>query len=250
MFGVLQDVTELRKAEEERRATEPRFRTLVEHTTDALFVTNDRDTVIDVNRQACESLGYSREELIGMTPYDFDRSGDAAAMRALWLRMRAGEVVTFETYHWHKDGTRFPVEVRAREFEQNGRRSLLLARDITERKRAEQRTRVQHSVAQLLFGRGCTGGNCASAPAGDLRMPGLGHRRFVAHRSRCVCSAVRTPLALTIDRRRGVRGRYAGDELRTTAPRRSAHQKSFSSTSAPTSRRVSCSTCVCRDRAA
>jgi PAS domain S-box-containing protein len=150
MFGVLQDVTELRIAEQERRRTEQRFRTLVEHATDALFVTNDQNTVIDVNRQACESLGYERNELIGMTVFDFDPDFDAAKMRALWVRLMAGEVVTFETHHRRKDGTRFPVEVRVRSFEEDGRRFLSLARDITDRRRAEQRLRVQHSVAQLL----------------------------------------------------------------------------------------------------
>ena len=43
-------------------------------------------TVIDVNRQACESLGYSREELIGMHPRDFDVGLDEAAIE----RWRSG----------------------------------------------------------------------------------------------------------------------------------------------------------------
>ena len=64
-FGVLQDVTELRQAERGLRASEVRFRTFVDHATDAFLLLNDDWTILDVNRQACVGLGYSREELIG-----------------------------------------------------------------------------------------------------------------------------------------------------------------------------------------
>lgn len=65
-FGVLQDITELRQAEQEVRASEARFRIFADHATDAFFLLDDHSTVLDVNRQACESLGYSREDLIGI----------------------------------------------------------------------------------------------------------------------------------------------------------------------------------------
>src|SRR4029077_19598147 len=64
-FGVLQDITELRQAEQELRASEARFRTFVDHATDAFLLLDEDWTVLDVNRRACEALGYSREELIG-----------------------------------------------------------------------------------------------------------------------------------------------------------------------------------------
>ena len=63
--SVLQDTTKLRQAEQELRASEVRFRTFVDHAIDAFYLLDDDSTVLDVNRQACESLGYSREELIG-----------------------------------------------------------------------------------------------------------------------------------------------------------------------------------------
>ena len=56
---------ERKRAEEELRAAETRFRTYVDHATDALFVHDDQRKDVDVNRQACESLGYTRKELIG-----------------------------------------------------------------------------------------------------------------------------------------------------------------------------------------
>jgi PAS domain S-box-containing protein len=137
-FGVLQDITELRRAEKELRASEASFRTFVDHATDAFFLLDDQATILDVNRRACESLGYRREELIGMRRNDFDVGLDEAAIQRLRQRLRAGETLTFETRHRRKDGTVFPVEIRSGQFEQGGRRLLALGRDITERKRAEE----------------------------------------------------------------------------------------------------------------
>ena len=180
-FGVLQDITELREAEQELRASEARFRTFVDHATDAFFVLDDDWTVLDVNRRACEALGYSREELIGRLKGDFDVELDEASIQRLKQRMLAGEAVTFETRHRRKDGTSFPVEVRISQFEQGGRRYLCLARDITERRRAEDelrdseerfRTLVQFSFdvywesdAQHRFTRQVFSEGLADAPA-------------------------------------------------------------------------------------
>ena len=53
---------------ESRDAVEKTLRTLVDHTTDAFFLHDAVGTILDVNTQACESLGYTRDELIGMNP--------------------------------------------------------------------------------------------------------------------------------------------------------------------------------------
>ena len=141
-FGVLQDITELRQAERELRASEVRFRTFVDHATDAFLLLDDDWTILDVNRQACVGLGYGRAELIGKHKGDFDIGLDRAAIQRLKQRTVAGEAINFETRHRRKDGTSFPVEVRVNQFEQGGRRFLCLARDITERKRAEDELRA------------------------------------------------------------------------------------------------------------
>jgi PAS domain S-box-containing protein len=124
------------------RASEERFRSVVDHATDGFFLFDEHQAILDVNKQACESLGYSREEMIGMHPRDFDANLDQASIARIGERVNAGETVTFETLHRRKDGTVFPVEVRARQFRQRAYRfRLSLARDITERKRAEEALR-------------------------------------------------------------------------------------------------------------
>ena len=151
MIGFMIDVTDWRDAQEALRASEARFRTFADHATDAFFLHDEQLTVIDVNRQACASLGYRREELIGRDPRDFDADLDGTAIARLADRIGAGETVTFETRHRRKDGGVFPVEIRVRQFQQGARRfHVALARDISERKRTEQRMLAQHTVAQIL----------------------------------------------------------------------------------------------------
>jgi PAS domain S-box-containing protein len=148
-FGVLQDITELRRAERELRASEARFRTFVDYAMDAFFLLDDRLTVVDVNREACDSLGYGREELIGMHPRDFDVGLNETSIKRLNQRIAAGETLTFETRHRRKDGISFPVEIRAGQFEPGGRQ-LCLVRDITERKRAEDALKASEERFRML----------------------------------------------------------------------------------------------------
>ena len=94
LVGTSIDITERKAAEEELRASEARFRTFVDHATDAFFLHDDELLIVDVNRQACESLGYSREELIGMHPRDL-MSGSTSPRSRGWhsgWRRRVGHL--------------------------------------------------------------------------------------------------------------------------------------------------------------
>jgi formate hydrogenlyase transcriptional activator len=148
VIGTHVDVTERKRAEESLRESETRFRTFVDHAGDALFVYDlEHRTVVDVNREACESLGYTRQEIIGKSPLAFHPDSYQADMESVAERA-AGETV-FDT-HWHrrKDGTVFPVEVHTSRVLYGGRQFLLMvARDISDRLRAEEA--VRQSEKQL-----------------------------------------------------------------------------------------------------
>ena len=153
-FGIvtLRSRAARQRAEETLREGETRFRTFVDHAADALFIYDfEQGTIVDVNRQACESLGYTRQELIGTTAVAFHLESDRAQMESLAERAAAGETVIDTHWHRRKDGTLFPVEVHTSQYWYGGRRFLLkVARDITDRKRAEEALR--RSEAYLAEG--------------------------------------------------------------------------------------------------
>jgi PAS domain S-box-containing protein len=173
-LGTIIDVTEQKLADEELRAAETRFRTWVDHATDALFVQDEQGKIIDMNRQACLSLGYTREQLIGTVPTLFDRGIDVASVRRTVKRLESGELVELESIHQRKDGTMFPVELRIRPFWQGDHRfSLCLARDITDRKRAEQeREKLSRLEADLAHvNRVSMMGELAASLAHEIKQP-------------------------------------------------------------------------------
>ena len=152
LMGIVIDVTERKRAEEALRESETRFRTFVDHAGDALFVQDlEQRTIVDVNRQACDSLGYSREELIGKTPLVFHLDSDREGIEAVVEQASAGETVSDRHWHRRKDGSTFPVEAQATLVSYDGRRFLLkVARDISDRLRAEeQRDKLRQLEAEL-----------------------------------------------------------------------------------------------------
>ncbi len=98
---------------------------------------------ISVNDEACRALGYSREELLTMNVLDIDPDGDRAELQQLQHAIDDGDLTVFERRHKTKDGRIFPVEISAKVFDYEDRPiSIALARDITERKLAENEIRT------------------------------------------------------------------------------------------------------------
>jgi PAS domain S-box-containing protein len=121
------------------RESEARYRGLMDNATDGFFLMDDQGTVHDVNRQACESLGMSREELLGKTPFAFDPDITLAQITELKEAVNSGRTFVLDTRHRRKDGSTFPVELRVRKMDSEGEwRAVSLARDMTERKKAEE----------------------------------------------------------------------------------------------------------------
>jgi PAS domain S-box-containing protein len=176
LVGTSIDITERKRAEAALRESETRFRTFVDHAADAFFVLDmEQGTIIDANRRACESLGYTRQELMGMTPMAFDVNLDQTTLESVAERTAAGETELFDR-HWHrrKDGSLFPVEVQTSVIWYGGRRFLLkVARDISDRLRAEEhRERLHQLEADLAhINRVSMLGELAASIAHEVNQP-------------------------------------------------------------------------------
>ena len=134
-FGFGIDIT--RRKQRERALRFTRFS--VDYAMDAIFLGNSNGNLIDVNRAACRSLGYSREELLKLCAYDIDTSVTVENWKDFWTEARTRKAFTWDTNHVRKDGSEFPVEITVNHMEYEGEGYICaFSRDITKRKHAEQ----------------------------------------------------------------------------------------------------------------
>ncbi len=148
VVAVIRDVTERKEYEEkliearqEAETTANKFHSLVEQSSEMLFLHDEDGQIIEVNRAAENNTGYSREELYAMNIMDVDPdAGNRDDMKKYWKAISVNDpAVTFETRHKRKDGSIYPAEVVVSKIVlENEKYILAISRDITERKRAEE----------------------------------------------------------------------------------------------------------------
>ena len=131
VLSVVRDITERKRAEEELQLTQ----FCVDKASLALYQLTEEGDIWNVNECACQSLGYSMEELRSMTLFDIDPACTREVFNDLVSKLFASGSITFERIHRRKDGTTFPVEITANSLEFRGRKfSINFVKDITERK--------------------------------------------------------------------------------------------------------------------
>jgi PAS domain S-box-containing protein len=137
----------------ERKQSEEKFRSLVDNAADALLVHDFNGKLIDVNKRACESLGYSREELLQMNIMDIEQDIDLKpAQKEVWPKIKPNEPFSLFGHLRRKDGTIFPVEVRFAIVDIQGQRLFMgLARDITERLQMQNLLKESEIKYKSLF---------------------------------------------------------------------------------------------------
>ncbi|MCK9389084.1 MAG: PAS domain S-box protein [Sulfuritalea sp.] len=147
VVGVLalgRDVTERRRADRELLL----LNRAVNAATDAVFLMDERGRFVYVNDAACRGLGYSRDELLTMSPLDIDADISPEVFAGLLRGIFAvGPTAGFvESRHRARDGRIFPVELSTSLIESDGVKfCLVVTRDITSRRRMED---ALHFVAQ------------------------------------------------------------------------------------------------------
>jgi len=147
--GVTHDITERKLAQEALRESEEQFRSLVNNMTDSIFVFDLDGCYRMVNSIASQALGYSEAELLELTVADIAIDKPLEERQKAWQRLGPGRSLTVEARHRRKDGSTYPVEVKVNGF-QAGDDSLIMAvaRDISERKRAEKQLRSAKEEAE------------------------------------------------------------------------------------------------------
>ncbi len=139
----------LKQNEKAVRESEERYRLLFNSGDDAIFVaqvTADGmpGKFIEVNEIACKRLGYTKDELLTMSPAGIDAPDMAGRRIAALKDLPLKKNIVFEMAHIARDGKRIPVEINVAYIEYKGRSMYLgIARDITERKDAEDKLK-QH----------------------------------------------------------------------------------------------------------
>ncbi|MDP6787083.1 MAG: PAS domain S-box protein [Rhodospirillales bacterium] len=147
--GVTRDITERKLAQEALSESEERFRTLVGNMTDNVFVHDTEGRFRMVNTTALENLGYTEAELLDMSVPDIDVDATEAVVQGLWRKLAEGRSLAAEGRHRRKDGSTFPVEVLLNGFQAGDERLIMaVARDITDRKRAEKELRLAMEEAE------------------------------------------------------------------------------------------------------
>lgn len=116
-----------------RKALAEEYLALYDGMNDASYVVSQAGVILQVNQPACESLGYTREELVGMPVAKIDGHPNREYVLARVREITAERGVVFETIHVKKDGAFFPVEVSSRVVTFRGRPALFsVVRDITD----------------------------------------------------------------------------------------------------------------------
>ena len=162
VVSVYNDLTEKKKSEEALRENEHKYHELFNNINEAVFLheikdNNVRGNFVEVNDVACRRLGYTREELLKLTVADINTEDIRKRDPKRVEELNKYNMISFEAEHKRKDGSLFPVHVKAKMIEMKGHKYILsLVRDITEEKSARMREnaalhQIEKNISQLAI---------------------------------------------------------------------------------------------------
>ena len=181
------DITAITKLENELHKKQTYLTAYDDFTADALFVHDFSGRLIEVNIQACKSLGYTRAELLQLNVTDIENDFDIHSAQTAWRNIIPQQPNMLEGHQRRKDGTSFPVEIQFGCFDTSGQRFYMaFVRDVTQRKDSEEALKKSESlfrslIANLTVGvlkQGTDGGVMISNNAA-LKMLGLTNEQLI-----------------------------------------------------------------------
>ncbi len=152
VLAIVRDITERRRAEEQLRASEEQYRVIFDGSADAVALWDKDVRIVDVNAAFTSIYRYTREEVIGAS-YSDTIPRDAVEKRLeVFRRALAGEPGQLETVGAKGDGEQFDVELRFLPIViRSEPHVLVIARDITERKRTDDALRASEEQYRAIF---------------------------------------------------------------------------------------------------
>ncbi len=151
--AIIRDISERVRMLSDIRASENRLEAIVESASDAIITIDSKGHVLLWNRRAEETFGYGRDEVLGRPLIDIVPERFREPHRSGIERVAGGgetHVIgqTVELMGLHSEGREFPIELSLATWESGGDRFFSgIVRDITERKRAEEK--LQKANAEL-----------------------------------------------------------------------------------------------------
>jgi PAS domain S-box-containing protein len=140
---------ELEKRVEERTAeskkNEEKYQSLIEQASDAIYLLDANMNFTDVNESMCRMMGYSKQELLKMHVQAIVDPEELKTDPLINIARSPHKLIFRERSFMRKDKSIFPVEINVKVFP--GHMTMVMARDVSERKRIE----VERSEAELKF---------------------------------------------------------------------------------------------------
>jgi PAS domain S-box-containing protein len=145
LIGSMMDVTESKKIEDAIKASEEKYRTLVEQASDAIFISNLDGRFLMVNSSLCKLSQYTEKEILQLNFYDFVIADDLEKNPFHFEELKKGKTVLTERLIKAKNNSTICVEINAKLLKDG--RLLVFVRDISDRKKAEEE--IKETTGQL-----------------------------------------------------------------------------------------------------
>jgi len=142
----LTDITQRKRAENDRKHDLRRIESLMRHANDAILMFDANFRIIDVSDSCLSTYGHTRRELLGMHLLDLRAPNARLEIPSILEQLTEQGAMSYQTWHCRADGSCFPVQVGATMIEVDGNRYIQkIARDISESLR--QRSVMESGLA-------------------------------------------------------------------------------------------------------
>jgi len=130
------DITKRKEAEQQLRQSEEKFKTLFNSSSDAIFILDLNGKFLEISEMACKELGYTKDELLPLTPEKLNFCNGDIAIQIEALKQFG--YLTHNADFIRRDGVKIPFEVNSKIIDYNKKPAIMcIARDISERQRFE-----------------------------------------------------------------------------------------------------------------